>query len=180
MSTTAYIILFRGVGGDTQLPVKRLREVLSEAGFANVSTYINSGNAVLSSALSESELAIAVAKLVRDKMGFEKHVLVRSLADWTKLIADNPFPQAETQPTTLHAYALEFQPSDEDIARLNSKVAGTERFAVKDRALYLHTPDGMGVSRFAPKIEPTLKTAMTARNWRTVLTLAQLARAIIV
>ena len=178
MSENAHIILFRGVGGDTQLPVKRLREVLTEAGFANVKTYINSGNAVLSSEMNEGEVALAVAKAVREKMGFEKHVLVRGLADWENLIAENPFADAVSQPTTLHAYTLETQPTDEAIAQLSGKATGTERFVVKGRALYLHTPDGMGVSRFAPKMEPTLNIAMTARNWRTVLALAQLAQAI--
>ena len=49
---TAYILLFRGVGGATQLPVKPLREALASAGFENVGTYINSGNAWLSTKLS--------------------------------------------------------------------------------------------------------------------------------
>ncbi len=34
-----YIILFRGVGGATQLPVAPLREALTKAGFENVATY---------------------------------------------------------------------------------------------------------------------------------------------
>src|SRR5690606_24909613 len=80
---TAYIVLFRGVGGATQLPVKRLREVLSEAGFNNVSTYINSGNAVLSSPLAEGEVVERVAAVVREKRNFEKSVLARSRADWS-------------------------------------------------------------------------------------------------
>ena len=49
MSGTIYILLFRGVGGATQLPTAPLREKLTEAGFRNVATYINSGNAILAS-----------------------------------------------------------------------------------------------------------------------------------
>ena len=164
---TAYIVLFRGVGGATQLPVKRLREVLSEAGFNNVSTYINSGNAVLSSPLAEGEVVERVAAVVREKMNFEKSVLVRSRADWSELIANNPYPEVVAEPTKLHAYALERSPDPD-----------AERFVVTGRALYLYTPDGMGRSLFAPKIEPTLKVPMTARNWRTVLALRDLAEAI--
>ena len=52
---TVYIILFRGVGGATQLPTKPLREALTAAGFKDVATYINSGNAVLSSRKSAGE-----------------------------------------------------------------------------------------------------------------------------
>lgn len=53
MKPTVYLILFRGVGGKTQLPTKTLREKLTEAGFENVATYINSGNAIVRSGLSQ-------------------------------------------------------------------------------------------------------------------------------
>ena len=52
MKPSVYLILFRGVGGKTQLPVQALREKLTEAGFENVATYINSGNAIVRSRLS--------------------------------------------------------------------------------------------------------------------------------
>jgi uncharacterized protein (DUF1697 family) len=175
---TAYIVLFRGVGGATQLPVKRLREVLGEAGFTDVSTYINSGNAVLSSPLAAGAVAREVAAVVREKMGFEKSVLVCSRAEWAELIAQNPYPEVVDEPTKLHAYALEEAPDPEAVSALQAKATGTERFVVRGRTLYLHTPDGMGRSLFVPKIEPTLKVAMTARNWRTVLALRDMAEAI--
>lgn len=175
---TRYIVLFRGVGGATQLPVKRLREVLTEAGFENVATYINSGNAVLSSSASENEVVARVATAVKEKMGFEKSVLVRNKAEWAGMLAQNPYPDAVQELTKLHLYCLERAPDPERVALLQEKATGTECFAVKGRALYLHTPDGMGTSFFAPKIEPTLKVAMTARNWRTALALQRLVEAI--
>jgi len=89
---TAYIVLFRGVGGATQLPIARLRQVLEEADFRNVATYINSGNAVLASGLSEGEVARGVAAAVKEKMNFEKSVLVRSHSEWVESIQHNPFP----------------------------------------------------------------------------------------
>jgi len=175
---TAYIVLFRGVGGATQLPVVRLREVLPEAGFHNVSTYINSGNAVFSSRLTDADVARNVAAVVKEKMGFEKSVLVRSHAEWLKMIAQNPYPEVVGKPTKLHLFTLDREPDARDIDALQAKATGTERFVVKGRSLYLHTPDGMGRSPFVPKIEPTLKVVMTARNWRTVLALRDLAAAI--
>ncbi|WP_265518900.1 DUF1697 domain-containing protein [Nitratireductor luteus] len=175
---TRYIVLFRGVGGKTQLPVARLRAVLEADGFRGVKTYINSGNAVLASALGESALALRVAGLVRAQMGFDKSVLVRSLAEWDAMIAQNPFPEAVDEPTKLHVFTLEQEPEADRMEALREKATGTERFAVRGRTLYLHTPDGMGNSRFAPKIETTLKIAMTVRNWRTMLALRDLAAAI--
>lgn len=56
---TVCIVLFRGVGGATQLPVKELRAVLSQAGFGDVATYINRGNAVLSSTMDRMAAEIS-------------------------------------------------------------------------------------------------------------------------
>lgn len=167
-----YVVLFRGVGGATQLPVARLRAVLAEAGFGDVATYINTGNAVLTSSGSADDVAGRVTALVRERMGFEKDVLVAGAAEWSELVGENPFRRESAEPTKLHAILMERSPDAERIAALEAKATGTERFAIRGRVLYLHTPDGMGTSRFAPKIEPTLRMPMTARNWRTVLALA--------
>jgi hypothetical protein len=74
-----YILLFRGVGGATQLPVAPLREALTGAGFENVATYINSGNAVLRSHLSREKVIATVAKLCADNRA--SHQLIPRGAD---------------------------------------------------------------------------------------------------
>ena len=76
---TAYILLFRGVGGATQLPTAPVRQALTEAGFENVATYINSGNAVVRSHLAREKVIAAVAKICKDRFGF----MVRSLGATT-------------------------------------------------------------------------------------------------
>ena len=58
-SKTAFVLLFRGVGGATQLPTAPLREALTEAGFENVATYINSGNAASARGVGPSRTAAA-------------------------------------------------------------------------------------------------------------------------
>src|SRR5882724_2280102 len=90
---TAYILLFRGVGGATQLPVAPLREALTEAGFENVATYINSGNAVLRSHLPREKVIASVAKLCADKFAFTKAIYAPTLGEWEALIENNPFPE---------------------------------------------------------------------------------------
>lgn len=177
-SDTVYIVLFRGVGGKTQLPVRHLKAVLETAGFAEVSTYINSGNAVASSSLGAEEATATIARAVREAMAFDKEVILRTREEWAGLIAGNPYAEAVANPTTLHAFVLAEPPAKSAIGALAQKATGTERFTVKGRVLYLHAPDGLGRSTFAPKIETTLKVAMTARNWRTVLALARMAEAI--
>src|SRR3954447_21710447 len=89
---TAYILLFRGVGGATQLPTAPLREALAEAGFENVATYINSGNAVLRSVLSREEVIASIARICEDRFGFTKAIHAPTMAEWESLVGNNPFP----------------------------------------------------------------------------------------
>ncbi len=177
MREEAFIVLFRGVGGKTQLPTKPLREALGEAGFKNVATWIASGNAVLTTKLGPEEARSRISAIVREKFGFSKAVMLVPLPAWSRLIAQNPFPEAVSEPTTLHAFILEAAPSRERIVALTAKAAASERVVVDGKALYFHAPKGFGVSKLPPVIDGTLGTESTARNWNTVRKLEELAKA---
>lgn len=175
---TVYIILFRGVGGATQLPVKPLRETLTAAGYRDVATYINSGNAVLSSRKAAAGVMADVAKITKEKFGFEKDIHVVSRDDWEKLIAANPFPEAVETPKFLHAAVLAGVPPKEKVEALRTFAGAGEGIAVVGGAAYLHTPNGFGTSKLAEKFDKGIGVPNTARNWNTVLALAKLAAAI--
>lgn len=172
-----FIVLFRGVGGATQLPVAKLRAALAEAGFRNVSTYINSGNAVLASDKGKVETQGLVAEVARRELGFDKDIMLASRDEWRRIIDGNPFPEAAEEPTTLHVFVLRDAPEPESVEALKSRATG-EGVHVHGNVLYLHVPDGFSASRLPPVIDRVLKTVLTARNWRTVLALAKIASGI--
>jgi uncharacterized protein (DUF1697 family) len=172
MPETVYIVLFRGVGGATQLPTAPLRKTLGEAGFGSVSTYIHSGNAVLASRLGARETQARIASICKEEFGFAKDIMLVARADWQRMIDDNPFPEAVDQPTTLHAFVLRSSPAEAAVKALLARLAPPERLQVSGRFLYLHVPEGFSASRLPPVIDRVLGTVSTARNWRTVLALA--------
>lgn len=174
MSTrTAYIILFRGVGGATQLPVKPLREALTAAGFENVATYINSGNAVVVSPLMAAEVVARIAAICAEKFGFTKSIYAPTLAEWDAVIAANPF--AFSEGNYCHAAWLESPPSAENIQRLKDLAINGDGFAIIGNAAYLLTPNGFSQSKLAEKFDKWIGVPNTARNWNTVLKLRELA-----
>lgn len=170
---SAYVVLFRGVGGATQLPTGPLRAALAEAGFDNVATYINSGNAVLTSDRPAREIAAEVAAICADRFGFRKDIHLRTREDWADLIARNPFPEAISVPASLHAAVLGSDPSPKMVAALQA-LAGGDRLAVVDRVAYLHTPTGFGTSVLATRFDKEIGVPNTARNWNTVRRLMDL------
>lgn len=175
MSDRVFIVLFRGVGGKTQLPTAPLRAALTDAGFREVATYIATGNVVLASATTVPEVKSFVAKIVEDRFGFTKAIVVLTHPEWESMIARNPFPDAVREPTRLHALALEAEPPRAAVDALRARATAGERLVLDGKVLYFHTPEGFGMSKLPPLIDKTLGVASTARNWNTVLKLGELA-----
>jgi uncharacterized protein (DUF1697 family) len=83
-------------------------------------------------------------------------------------MVSNPFPEAESEPKTLHLYFLASTPQNPDLQTLDSIKQANEQFKLIDNVFYLYAPDGIGRSKLAARVEKALGVAATARNWRTV------------
>lgn len=171
---TVYILLFRGVGGATQLPVKPLKEALTAAGFENVGTYINSGNAYLRTGMPKAKMLETVARICRDEFGFAKEIHAPTLVEWKKAIDNNPFPDFK-EGKHLHAAWLDGEPKPGAVEALRAACVEGEGIEVVGRVAYLHTPHGFGRSKLAEKFDKLIGVANTARNWNGVLKLRELA-----
>lgn len=173
-----WIALFRGinVGGHNKLPMAELRDELESLELENVQTYIQSGNVVFQ-ALDQGDGALEdeIAAHIEATHGFRPRVLVLDAQDLRSAMDANPFPEADAEPKTVHLYFLAGRPSDPNLAALEDLRSASERFELADRVLYLYTPDGYGTSSLASSIERHLGVEVTARNWRTVSKLREMA-----
>lgn len=175
MSATVHIVLFRGVGGATQLPTAPLRAALTEAGFENCATYINSGNAVLRSRWGRDKTHKTIAGICAANFGFTKAIYIPTLDEWRDVIAANPFEPGEGKGNLMHAAWLAEAPSAINIARLAELAVDADQFAVIGNAAYLSTPNGLSKSALGERFDKWIGVANTARNWNTVLKLRDLA-----
>jgi len=175
---TVFVALFSGinVGGNRIVKMAELKAFFEGLGLADVATYVQSGNVVFR---AKKEDAAALTKELEaafeKKWGFNSRIMVRDAGWFERLVKDNPYPEVAGEPTKLHAYTLEREPTAEEAQRLADKCTGPERFEIKGDVLYLNAPDGLGKSVFANLIPRTLKVPGTARNWRSVLALLEMA-----
>ena len=154
-----------------------MRETLTAAGFENVATYINSGNAVVRSRMNRKTVIATIAELCRKNFGFDKAIFAPTLAEWDEVISRNPFAKAAAAaPTTVHAALLESAPKAEDVKRIRALAVKGEGLEVIAGVAYVHTPNGFGRCKMAEKFDQWIGVANTARNWNTVLKLAELGR----
>ena len=103
-------------------------------------------------------------------------VFVLKKAELERAIILNPYRKAESEPKTLHLYFLSSEAKNPDVERLKKLKANKEEFMLKEKVLYLHAPDGIGRSKLAAQVEKALGVPVTARNWRTVGTLLDMAK----
>ena len=170
---TTYIALLRGinVGGNRKIHMADLRVTFAEAGCAEVASYIQSGNLVFAHP-ADADLAERLERAIEAATGFDVPVILRTAEAWEGVIDANPYPGVD--PTKLHVAFLAEPPAPAVVAGFDSTRFAPEEFAVVGREVYLHLPDGMGRAKLPPAL-PLIRGVGTARNWRTVLKLAELS-----
>ena len=186
-----HVALLRGinVGGRNKVPMADLREVVTSLGHTGVTTYIQSGNVLFSTAQTDTaKLAAALEAAIEDRFGIWASVVVLSREELAEVLASNPYPD-EPNPKLVHVVFLNGKPPNDlldRIAAAESAAAakgGRDTAQATDRVLFLHTPDGFGTSELAqalfriigvPGKQKKPGPAATARNWATATKLLSL------
>ncbi|MFF5900513.1 DUF1697 domain-containing protein [Streptomyces argenteolus] len=180
--STMYAALLRGVNvsGRRRVPMPELREVLGELGHEDVATYLQSGNAVFSSASGdENSLAAELEQAIEARFGFPVDCLVRSAGYLAAVAGACPFPAAELEARQLHVTYFDKPVDAARFAALDAEAFRPEEFRLGERALYLYAPDGLGRSKLAVALgRPALTRGLvaTSRNWNTVVKLVEMTR----
>jgi len=164
-----YIALLRAVnvGGTGKLPMAELRAMCDAIGFAQVRTYVVSGNVVFASASTARQVQASLETALAAYAGKPVGVLVRTAAELAQALAANPFPKAA--PNGVTAIFLDAPPPADALTML--KHHRDEEIVLGKREIYVHYGDGMADSKL---VIPAAKTG-TARNMNTVAKLVEMA-----
>ncbi|HYJ66261.1 MAG TPA: DUF1697 domain-containing protein [Nocardioidaceae bacterium] len=175
-----WIALLRAVnvGGRNMVSMPRLREALAADSFGEVQTYVQSGNIVVQSPLRSS---VAVEKrigaLIAKEFDLTVPVVARTPAQLAEVIDGNPYPAAaDERPKMLHVTFLAGDPAADGVTALHGDELTKRCCRVAGRHLYVDYVDGVHGSKLTPVFfARRLGVEGTARNWRTVLAIAELA-----
>jgi uncharacterized protein (DUF1697 family) len=170
-----YVALLRGVnvGGKGRMAMADLRACVERIGHEDVATHIQTGNVLFRTPVRSAEkVATAMEDAVEADLGFRTAVMVRTAAQLTAALDENPFPDVD--PAALHIAFLRERPS---AARAGALVApdGPDEVAVIGREVHLHHPGGMGRSKLSGAwLEKRLAVPLTVRNRKVVTALRDL------
>jgi uncharacterized protein (DUF1697 family) len=191
VAMASHVALLRGinVGGRNKVPMAELREVVAALGHDGVTTYIQSGNVLFTTADTDNaKLAAALESAIEGRFGLWSSVVVLSRDELAGVLAANPYPD-EPDPRLVHVVFLNGEPPPDLLDRIaaaeSAAAAKGSRDAVQasGRALYVHTPAGFGRSELAqnifrivtpPSKQKKQALAATARNLATTTKLLSL------
>jgi len=174
-----YALLIRGinVGKKNSLPMAELRKMLSDLGCSGVQTYVQSGNAVFETKLSESALSKAIESSLSKYMGRPIATTLRSKAQLQAIVDANPFSEVADKPAYLCVTFLSHAPTKAEIAPLHAQDWAPELFKVEGKEIYTWHPNGQARSALAEALgKLRLRGAVTTRNWNTVQKLLEMLR----
>jgi uncharacterized protein (DUF1697 family) len=176
---TRHIALLRGinVGGHNKVPMADLRRVLEEAGFEDVKTYVQSGNVALTAAeRSPAKVARQVERAIQEAFGFDVAVVVRSRDEIGALVAEDPLGELATNPAYRVVVFLAAKLDRSRLADIDPDEFAPEAFALRDYEIVMWAPNGQRDSKLVKTLtERRTGVVGTARNWRTVEKLLDLA-----
>jgi len=144
-----YVLLLRGVnvGTKNSLPMADLRTMLEEIGCTKVTTYIQSGNAVLSTSLSKAKLLKTFEQALAKYMGRQVATTLRTAAELDAIINGNPFARIATDPKYLCVTFLSGPPHAGALATLNERDWSPEAFQVAGSEVLFLAPERPGAQR---------------------------------
>ena len=172
-----FIALLRGinVGGHKKVPMVELRALLTASGLENVTTYIQSGNVIFQTSISDSKaLEKSIKMSIFDHFGFDVPILVKTKDQLEKIFNDCPFP--EDKKVNSYFAMLSEAPDKELVDEASKKVYLNEEFIILKDCIYFYCANGYGNAKFnLSYFEKKLNVNATSRNYKTMVKLLSLS-----
>lgn len=154
----------------------QLRSLFEELGFANVATFIASGNVIFdTSRVDAGALERTIERHLRSALGYDVATFLRTPAQLVAVARQEPFPAAER--AAAHALYIAFLPDRPGAAqqrRLDAFRSDFDDFAVTEREVFWLCRRKLAESGFSGALlEKTLGMPATIRNRTTVAKLAE-------
>lgn len=174
-----YIAFLRGinVSGQKKIKMADLRETLMKTELQNVRTYIQSGNIIFDTSISEvSQMEKLIRRAIDDGFGYDVPVIVKTEQEIQKILNNNPF-RDETNLKGLYFALLHEVPDYESVMSFKKLKFENEDFHYTQGCVYLNCKLGAGKAKLSNNlIEIKLKVTATTRNLNTMRKMMALAQ----
>ncbi len=164
-----FVGLLRGVnvGKGRRVPMADLRHLLTQHGYGDVRTLLNSGNVVLASRrTSSAAVAKDLAARIADEWQVAVPVVAKSAREFDAIVAECPYRGEALDASRV---LVVFGQDATALQALEPLLALAEsgEFHLGERAAFLYCPHGILASRVADALLGKPGRGVTTRNWAT-------------
>jgi uncharacterized protein (DUF1697 family) len=133
-----YIAFLRGINlGKRRLPMSRLKALVEELGFAQVETFIASGNVVFSSQVSDmNQLESRIATHLEASLGYDVDTFVRTTEEIARIGRAKIFPEDGLDGITIHVGFFQHKLVSDITQKLAAVRTDLDEFRVAGREYY--------------------------------------------
>jgi uncharacterized protein (DUF1697 family) len=175
-----YISILRGinVSGKNLIKMTELRQLYLNLGFINIQTYIQSGNVVFQTELSDIKvLESLISEGISNNFGFKVPVIVFTNNSLQSALNNNSFLSDSTKdPAFIHFTFLSDIPQKELVDKIAEKDYTPDEYSFDDKTIFLYCPTGYGNTKLTNSFfEKKLRVTATTRNLQTVKQLISLS-----
>ena len=166
-----FAVLLRGinVGKAKRVAMADLRDLLADAGYTDVRTHLNSGNAVVTGDDAEpAEHAVRIEAAITARLGLDVRCVVLTADHVRAIVGGHPFADVADNGSRMMPHVLSVAPDPEQLAC--ALALDPEWARPGDRVIYQWCPDGL---LDAPPVWTADLGLVTTRNRNTMTKLAE-------
>ena len=165
--------------GHNSVKMTDLSSLFINLGFKDAETYIQSGNVIFSDPgdRAVSGLSEEIEKAIQDRFNYIVHVMIRTNQELSDLFSSNPYLGGTNfDPAKMAVLFLHEKPSDSQVQKVADIDYPPDKFKIIGRDIFIYCPNGFGRTKlYTNFFERKMGIAGTARNWKTITTILNIA-----
>jgi uncharacterized protein (DUF1697 family) len=173
-----YAVLLRGinVGRAKRVAMADLRDLLTDLGYSEVRTLLQSGNAVVTGKRADTgKQAARIETALADRTGVQARCLVLTEAALRAAVEVNPLAEVAVEGSKMMVHFLSADPDPALLAEHDPIALDPGNARLGPGVIYQWCPDGvLKAPAIGGLVEKRLGLVVTARNWNTATKLAAL------
>ncbi len=175
-----FIVLLKAVNvsGKNIIRMEELRKVLTDSGYVNVKTYIQSGNIVLSDGhKQEQEVAEKIEEIINRCFNLRVPAIAILRSRFEKMVTANPLPEQITNDhKRLFFTFLKTPEVSQELKKLEQNNYSPELIKAGEGVIYTFIPENYAKSKLSNQfLEKKAGQAVTTRNLSTCLRLLEMS-----
>ena len=176
------ISFLRGVNmtGHNSIRMADLSNLYGRLGFGENKTYIQSGNVIFKTEThaDRKEIAEKIRQEILKTFRYDIPVIIRDIDELENTELSNPYINFPDFDTSKMAVIFLLNPVTKvGIDKMSAVRYSPDQYCILDREILVYCPNGFGKTKlYTNFFESKMKVVGTARNWKTVATLLEMAK----